>query len=105
MDIARAKYHLKIDLSKVYKQVQIELEDIWKMAFTTIYGTFISQVMQQGDCNAPVMFNDSDLKLEITLDMVYMSASIIYSFTATHWRIMKDTSQLYSTSLKKLIST
>ena len=26
------------------------------MAFTMIYGTFISQVMQQGDCNAPTMF-------------------------------------------------
>ena len=26
------------------------------MVFATIFGTFISQVMQQGDCNAPAMF-------------------------------------------------
>ena len=60
MDITRAKYHskycLKIDLSNAYEQVRIELEDIWKTAFTMIYGTFISQVMQQGDCNAPTTF-------------------------------------------------
>ena len=46
MDIARVKYHSKIDLSNVYEQVQIEPEDIWKTAFATIYRTFISQVMQ-----------------------------------------------------------
>ena len=56
MDVARVKYCLKIDLSNAYEQVWIEPEDVWKMAFTTIYGNFISQVMRQGDCNAPVMF-------------------------------------------------
>ena len=56
MDVTRAKYHLKIDLSSAYEQVWIELEDVWKMAFTMIYRTFISQGMQQGDCNAPVTF-------------------------------------------------
>ena len=56
MDVARAKYHSKFDLSNTYKQVQVELDNIWKMVFATIFGTFISQVMQQGDCNAPVMF-------------------------------------------------
>ena len=44
------------DLLNAYKQVQIKLEDVWKMAFTMIYGTYISLVMQQGDCNAPVTF-------------------------------------------------
>jgi len=29
---------------------------VWKTAFSTIYGTFLSQVMQQGDCNAPATF-------------------------------------------------
>ena len=56
MDIARAKYRSKIDLSNAYEQVQIEPEDVWKMAFAMIYRTFISQIMQQGDCNAPAMF-------------------------------------------------
>ena len=56
MDVARVKYHSKIDLLNTYEQVQIKLEDVWKMAFTTIYGTYISLVMQQGDYNAPVTF-------------------------------------------------
>ena len=56
MDVARAKYRSKIDLSNAYEQVWIELEDVWKMAFAMIYRTFISQVMQQGDCNAPATF-------------------------------------------------
>ena len=56
MDVARVKYRSKIDLSNPYKQVQIKLEDVWKMAFATIYGTYVSLVMQQGDCNIPAMF-------------------------------------------------
>ena len=56
MDVARGKYCSKIDLSNAYEQVQIEPEDVWKTAFATIYRTFISQVMQQGDCNAPATF-------------------------------------------------
>ena len=56
MNVARAKYRSKIDLSNAYEQVWIELEDVWKMAFATIYRTFISQIMQQGDCNAPATF-------------------------------------------------
>ena len=34
----------------------MELDDVWKMVFATIFGTFVSQVMQQGDCNAPATF-------------------------------------------------
>ena len=56
MDVARAKYRSKIDLSNAYEQVRIEPEDVWKTAFATIYGTYISLVMQQGDCNAPATF-------------------------------------------------
>jgi len=56
MDIARAKFCSKIDLSNVYEQVRVEPQDVWKTAFSTIYGTFLSQVMQQGDCNAPATF-------------------------------------------------
>jgi hypothetical protein len=39
-----------------YEQVQIEPKDVWKTGFSTIYGTYISQVMQQEDCNAPATF-------------------------------------------------
>ena len=55
-DVARAKYRSKIDLSDAYEQVRIVAQDIWKTAFATPYGTFISNVMQQGDCNAPATF-------------------------------------------------
>src|SRR6202042_1886195 len=43
-------------MSSVYEQIHIEPQDVWKTAFATIYGTFISHTMQQGDCNAPVTF-------------------------------------------------
>ena len=56
MDVARAKYRSKIDLSDAYEQVRIVAQDIWKTAFATPYGTFVSNVMQQGDCNAPATF-------------------------------------------------
>ena len=56
MDVAKAKYHSKFDLSNAYEQVRVEPDDVWKTVFTTIFGTFVSQVMQQGDCNAPATF-------------------------------------------------
>ena len=56
MDVARVKYHLKIDLLNAYEQVCMEPEDIKKTAFSTVFSTFLSQVMQQGDCNAPATF-------------------------------------------------
>ena len=56
MDVARAMYRSKIDLSDAYEQVRIVLEDIEKTGFATPYGTFLSMVMQQGDCNAPATF-------------------------------------------------
>ena len=56
MDVARVKYRSKIDLLNAYEQVHVEPEDIKKMAFSTVFGTFLSQVMQQGDCNTPATF-------------------------------------------------
>lgn len=56
MDVARAKYRTKIDMSDAYEQVRIITKDIWKTAFATVLGTAVSQVMQQGDCNAPATF-------------------------------------------------
>ena len=55
-DVARCPYRSKLDMSEAYEQIRIKLTDIPKMAFATILGTFISQVMQQGDCNAPSTF-------------------------------------------------
>ena len=56
MDAARAKYRTKIDMSDAYEQIHVENEDVWKTAFATMLGTFVSHVMQQGDCNAPATF-------------------------------------------------
>ena len=40
----------------MYEQVRIVPEDVWKTTFLVVYGTMISLVMQQGDCNAPSTF-------------------------------------------------
>ncbi|KIK12982.1 hypothetical protein PISMIDRAFT_18316 [Pisolithus microcarpus 441] len=56
MDVARAKYRSKIDLSNAYEQVRIDPNDVLKIAFSTVFSTFLSHVMQQGDCNTPATF-------------------------------------------------
>ena len=43
-------------MSDAYEQIRVEDKDVWKMAFATPLGTFVSHVMQQGDCNAPATF-------------------------------------------------
>ena len=43
-------------MSDTCEQIRIEPDDVWKTAFSTVYGTFVSHVMQQGDCNAPATF-------------------------------------------------
>ena len=43
-------------MSDTYEQICVEPSDIWKTAFSTVYGTFVSHTMQQGDCNAPATF-------------------------------------------------
>ena len=55
-DVARATIRSKIDLSDAYEQVRVRPEDVWKTAFATIAGTYVSNVVQQGDCNAPATF-------------------------------------------------
>ena len=57
-DMATVACHSKLNMSKVYKQICIILEHIHKTVFATVLGTFSSQVMQMGDCNAPSMFQD-----------------------------------------------
>lgn len=55
-DVARAKYRSKIDLADAYEQVRVEPSDVNKTVFSTIMGTYVSNVVQQGDCNAPATF-------------------------------------------------
>ncbi|QRV99475.1 Transposon Tf2-1 polyprotein [Ceratobasidium sp. AG-Ba] len=54
--IARAIYRSKLDMTNAYEQICIVPADVLKTAFKTVYGTFYSNVMQQGDCNAPSTF-------------------------------------------------
>src|SRR3984957_7233314 len=55
-DVAQGKYRSKINMSNTYEQICVEPSDMWKTAFATIYGTFVSHTMQQKDCNAPATF-------------------------------------------------
>ena len=57
-DMARVAYCSKPDMSEAYEQIRIIPEHIHKTVFATVLGTFRSQVMQMGDCNAPSMFNN-----------------------------------------------
>ena len=56
LEVARARYRSKIDFSQAFEQIHVVPEDVWKTAFATIYGTFVSHTMQIGDCNAPATF-------------------------------------------------
>ena len=55
-DVARAKFHSKLDMTEVYEQVRIVEKDIPKTTFAMVLGTYVSMVMQMGDCNAPSTF-------------------------------------------------
>jgi hypothetical protein len=55
-DVARARFRSKIDLADAYEQVMVEPRDIHKTVFSTIMETYVSNVVQQGDCNAPATF-------------------------------------------------
>src|SRR5271155_2576930 len=55
-NVARAKFRTKLDMSDAYEQIHVKESDVMKTAFATIIGTYVSYVMQQGDCNAPSTF-------------------------------------------------
>ena len=55
-DVAQGRFRSKVNLSDAYEQVQVCVEDVNKTAFVTIAGTYVSNIMQQGDCNAPATF-------------------------------------------------
>ena len=82
-DIVRAKFRSKLDITEAYAQTRIRPEDVGKMTFSTIFGTFQSQVMQMGDCNAPSTFQQ--LMTAIFQDFfrrfmhVYLDNKFIYS--------------------------
>ena len=84
-DITHAVYRSKLDMSEAHEQICICDEDIPKTAFTTIFGTFMSRVMQQGDCNAPSTFQRSMTSVfrdfVLRFIHVYLDDIFIYSLT------------------------
>jgi Reverse transcriptase (RNA-dependent DNA polymerase) len=54
--VACTRYQMKVDIADAYEQIHIEPTDIWKTSFTTIYGTYASNTILMGDCNAPSTF-------------------------------------------------
>jgi hypothetical protein len=52
-DMAQSNYRSKLNLTEVYEQIHVELKDIPKMAFATIVGMFVSNILQMGDTNGP----------------------------------------------------
>ena len=51
--VASHKYVSVIDISDAYEQLRIVPEDVPKTLFASLLGTFVSNVLQQGDCNGP----------------------------------------------------
>src|SRR5260221_4678785 len=49
-------YRSKIDMTDAYEQICVETDCVLLMAFTTPWGTYVSNVLQQGDCNGPSTF-------------------------------------------------
>ncbi|CAA7263787.1 unnamed protein product [Cyclocybe aegerita] len=54
--VASKKYRTILDLKDAYEQVRIDPSDVWKTAFSTPNGNMVSNVLQMGDCNAPVTY-------------------------------------------------
>jgi hypothetical protein len=99
MDVARAKYRTKIDMSDAYEQIRVEAKDVWKTAFATTLGTFVSHVMQQGDCNAPATFQrlmtwifreHIGIFIRVYLDDIFVYSNAIEDHEG-HLRIAFDT--------------
>jgi hypothetical protein len=51
--MAHAKFQLKLNLTKVYEKICVNLKDVPRIAFATIVGTFVSNILQMGDMNSP----------------------------------------------------
>jgi hypothetical protein len=65
MDIARAKYRSKIDLSDAYEQVRIEPKDVPKTVFAMPFGTMVSKVMQMAGLHNQFEYPSKDLNMHL----------------------------------------
>ena len=84
-DVARAPFRSKLDMSNAYEQVRIEPNDVKNTAFSTVVGTFLSHVVQQGDCNAPATFQRLMTRIFCVFIRkfvyVYLDDIFIFSYT------------------------
>ena len=55
-DVAAAR-RSQLDFKAAFEQIPVVPEDVAKTGFSTPSGTFISRIMQMGDCNAPDTMN------------------------------------------------
>src|SRR5271170_7336986 len=53
-DVARHQYCSIIDISDAYEQLRVIPDDVRKTLFASPLGTFVSNTLQQGDCNGPL---------------------------------------------------
>ena len=54
--VARTKHRSVIDLQNAFEQIRIDPHDVENSAMATPDGPMLSEVLQQGDCNAPATF-------------------------------------------------
>jgi len=83
--VARGQFHSKIDLSDAYCQTSVHPDDVKYNTIKTLFGGFTSQVMMQGDMNAPRTFVRTMGDLfhdELGKNMwVYIDDSFVFSDT------------------------
>ena len=76
-------------MTEAYEQTHIRPEDVGKTTFSTIFGTFQSQVMQMGDCNAPSTFQQ-------------LMTAIFQDFLGRFVHVYLDDIFIYSQSIREL---
>ena len=89
-DIAWAKFRSKLDMIEAYEQMHIRPEHVCKITFSTIFGTFQSQVMQMGGCIAPFTFQQ-------------LMTAIFWEFLERFIHIYLNTIFIYSQSIREHI--
>ena len=84
--VASHKYTSVIDMTDAYEQMCITPEDVPKTIFTSPLRTFVSNVLQQGDCNGPsswqrlmtYVFHDQiGVKMWVYIDNIYIFSNTI----------------------------
>lgn len=54
--ISKFRHRTKIDMTDAYEQIQVIPPDIWKTLFSSALGMYVSNTLQQGNCNGPSTF-------------------------------------------------